>query len=333
MLEQCLDWESSGDSAEASYGTRIHHLVDCIATGKAMECSTDELAVADRAYKWLMSLGDLRWNHESRIGGFITETGGTLDCWSKDYANRRLIIVDWKGSLPSPDSMQGKAYALNLLHALPSDERLRFDSVDVIFYNYMDGQTCGATYTNEKTLYADVTALIRRHGGQMGNRRSACKACMYCKHAGSCATAAPETKNALTVLEAACTDLTIEATLDMHDKLAAVMKRAEKIQSALKDRLMAAAKAGELPGYTVKMKRGNKLEWADEVAAKAVIDEIVNTNFMQVNEYNLFGLRSPSAIKKELQAALGESYTKETDAALAPYITQNTYETLARSKE
>lgn len=327
MLEQCLDWESNGDSEEASYGTKIHHLIDCVANGKAMECSLDDLAVAEKAYKWLMSLGDLRWNHEHRVEGAVPETGGTIDAFSKDYANRRLIIVDWKGSLPAADSCQGKAYALNLWTAMPIDEAARFDSVHVIFYNYMDGSTCGAEYTSAKTLVSDIRALIRRHSGQMGQRRTASKACMYCKHAGSCATAAPETKNALVMLESLCTDLTIESTLDMHTKLSEVMKRAEKIQAALKDRLMTAARAGELPGYTVKTKRGSQQSWANEAESLTHVQAILSANFADAK---VTGLLPPKQVKDAVKAALGVSYSSAVDDAISAGIVSNSYEYLAK---
>lgn len=328
QLENCLDWESAGNGEAATYGTHIHALIERIATGKAIEAKVEDMDIACRALSWLNSLGDLRWEHETFVKGFLPDTGGTIDAWCKDYAKRRLVIVDWKGSLPQADSMQGKAYALNLFMSLPESERQRFDSIDVIFYNYMNGQTCGASYTSEKTLAADIGALLRRHSGQMGQRRSACSGCAWCKHNANCQEAMVTTT---TQLSAPCDMEVMPITdlLEFHTKLKTVMKRAEALEAAAKDRLMNAAKAGELPGYCVKSKRGNKLEWNNPNEAQQVIAELLNNAFASVE---VTGLLPPSTVKARLKEA-GVSDSKAVDAALAPYITQNSYEYLAKEKE
>lgn len=326
QLENCLDWESAGDGEAATYGTHIHSLIEHIATDKAIEANVDDIAIADRALRWLASLGDLRWEHETFIKGFLPDTGGTIDAWARDKANRRLIIVDWKGSLPAADSMQGKAYALNLFMALPEHERQMYDCISVYFHNYMNGECCHASYTSEKTLAADIGALIRRHSGQMGQRRSACSGCAYCKHNANCQEAMVTTT---TQLSAPCDMevMPINDLLAFYDRLKAVMKRAEALESSAKARLMEAAKAGELPGYCVKSKRGNKLEWADEASARTTVQAILANAFADAK---VDGLLPPSTVKAALKAALGASYTSEVEAQLAPYISQNSYEYLAK---
>lgn len=325
QLENCLDWESGGDSDAASYGSHIHALIEHIATDKAIEASQEDIAIADRALRWLATLGDLRWEHETFVKGFLPDTGGTIDVWAKDKANRRLIIVDWKGSLPSADSMQGKAYALNLFMALPESERQAFDAISVYFYNYMNGECCHASYTSEKTLAADIGALIRRHGGQMSQRRAAHAGCAYCKHNTNCQVAMTDTENALSV-NSDPTLMPITDLLAFYDRLKAVMKRAEALESAAKAKLMEAAKAGELPGYTVKSKRGNKLEWTSEEQAIGIVQQILSDNFASAK---VTGLLPPTQVKAALKAA-GVSLTKDVEQQLAVVISQNSYEYLAK---
>ena len=336
MLEQCLDWESSGDSDEASYGTRIHHLIDCIANGKAMECSLDDLRVAEKAYAWLRSLGDHEWHHEYHISGLaVPNTGGTVDAFTVRKDDRMLHIVDWKGSLPDPSSAQGKAYALNLWtffnnHVQYDDLGFQIEGVAVTFYNYMDGSTCHAEYRSLDTLRSDIGALIHRHGGQMGKRRSACKACAWCKHKATCEEAMTTTTAELSV-PVDTSIMPLEDLLVFHTKLKAVMKRAEALESAARQRLMDAARAGELHGYIVKSKRGNKLEWSNEEAASDYVANLLDNNF--VANVKVAGLLAPSKVKDELRKALGVSYTDEVDTQLGSFITQNTYEILAKAKE
>ena len=327
QLENCLDWESAGDSEAASYGSHMHALIEHIATDKAIEASHEDIAIADRALRWLESLGDLRWEYEVFIKGFLPDTGGTIDAWARDKANRRLIIVDWKGSLPAADSMQGKAYALNLFMALPEHERQMYDSISVYFYNYMNGDCCHASYTSEKALAADIGALLRRHGGQMGQRRVAHAGCAYCKHHANCQVAMTDTETALSVTPDTAL-MPITDLLEFHTRLRAVMKRAEALEAAAKDRLMAAAVAGELPGYCVKSKRGNKMDWTNEAEACTVVQRILDDSFAQAK---VTGLLPPTQVRAALKAA-GVSLTKDVEQQLSVVISQNSYEYLAKEK-
>ena len=113
-----------------------------------------------------------------------------------------------------------------------------------------------------------------------------------------------------------------------YDKLKAVMKRAEALESAAKSRLMDAARAGELPGYCVKSKRGNKIEWSNEAEAKTALQRILDDHFAQAD---LVGLLPPAQVKARLKEA-GVSLTCEDEGRLAAVQTQNSYEYLAKEK-
>ena len=116
--------------------------------------------------------------------------------------------------------------------------------------------------------------------------------------------------------------------LEFHTRLKAVMKRAEALESAAKERLMAAAKAGELPGYCVKSKRGNKLEWSNEAEACTVVQRILDDSFATAK---VTGLLPPTQVKAALKEA-GVSLTKEVEQRLSVVISQNSYEYLAKDK-
>lgn len=116
--------------------------------------------------------------------------------------------------------------------------------------------------------------------------------------------------------------------LAFYDRLKAVMKRAESLEAAAKERLMDAAKAGELPGYTVKTKRGNKSEWTDEAEACKVVQRILDDNFAMAK---VTGLMPPTQVKTALKEA-GVSLSKEVEQQLALVIKQNSYETLVKEK-
>lgn len=333
MLEQCLDWEGSQDSDDAAFGTYIHDMIRNHGEGAPIDGKPWDVFMAKRAIAFLKSLGDYEWRHEYPISGLaIPNTGGTIDAFTIRKDDRMLHIVDWKGSLPDPSSAQGKAYALNLWtffnDHVPYDEiGFQIEGVVVTFYNYMDGSTCHAEYRSLGTLRSDIGALIRRHGGQMGKRRSACKACTWCKHKATCEEAMNTTTAELSV-PVDTSIMPLDDLLAFHTKLKAVMKRAEALESAARQRLMDAARAGELPGYTVKSKRGNKLEWSNEEAASDYVANLLDNNF--VANVKVAGLLAPSKVKDELRKALGVSYTDEVDAQLSSFITQNTYEILAK---
>ena len=326
QLEKCLDWESGGDSDAANYGTMMHKLIADIAQLNGIEANVADVYLADRAVQWMQSLGDLRWNHEQFIPGVVPQTGGSIDAWAHDMVNDTLILIDWKGNLPLPTSMQGRAYGLNLWQKF-EDAGKKIDSVFVYYYNYMTGEHTSAQFFNKDHLKSDIEALLRRHGGQMGQRRAAHAGCAYCKHNANCQVAMTETETALSVTPDTAL-MPITDLLEFHTKLKAVMKRAEALESAAKERLMAAAKAGELPGYCVKSKRGNKLEWSNEYGASDAIDALCSQHFANVD---YVGLLPPSTVKARLKEA-GVSDSKSVDAALAPYISQNSYEYLAKEK-
>jgi hypothetical protein len=327
QLENCLDWESAGDSDAASYGTMVHKLIADIAQGNAIDADMGDIWMANRAVQWMQSLGDLRWNHEQFYPGVVPETGGSIDAWAHDMVNDALILIDWKGSLPLPTSMQGRAYALNLWQKF-EDAGKKIEFVRVHYYNYMTGEYNSAEFYNKDALKSDISALIRRHGGQMGNRRSACAGCSYCVHRSSCEVALSTTTNELTTLPDTSV-MPITDLLAFYDKLKAVMKRAEALESAAKARLMEAARAGELPGYAVKSKRGNKLEWTNEADACKVVQRILDDSFATAK---VTGLLSPTQVKAALKES-GVSITKEMEQQLSVVINQNTYDYLAKEKD
>jgi len=121
----------------------------------------------------------------------------------------------------------------------------------------------------------------------------------------------------------------LQDLLAFYDRLKAVMKRAESLEAAAKERLMDAARKGELPGYTVKNKRGNKIEWSDEVRAKEAARLLLDNHFADADIYALLPV---AKLKDKLKTVLGDSHTAEVDAALNPYISQNSYEYLAKEK-
>lgn len=326
QLENCLDWESAGDSDAAGYGTMIHKLITDIAQDNAVEADMGDVLLANRAVQWMRSLGNMPWNHEKFYPGVVPQTGGTIDAWAHDEVSDALVIIDWKGSLPPPTSMQGRAYALNLWQAF-EDAGKKVGSVFVYYYNYMDGGHVTAQFFDRANLKSDIEALLRRHGGQMGQRRAAHAGCAYCKHNANCQVAMTDTETALSVTPDTAL-MPITDLLDFHVRLKAVMKRAEALESAAKERLMAAAKAGELPGYTVKSKRGNKLEWTNEAEACMVVQRILDDSFAQAK---VTGLLPPSTVKTALKEA-GVSLTKEVEQRLSVVISQNSYEYLAKEK-
>ena len=326
-LDQCLDWQGEQRSDAADYGSHIHALIEHMATDKAIEASREDIAIADRALNWLASLGLYDWRLEKRLPGVVKDTGGTLDVYTYDEKNKAAIIVDWKGSLPLPTSMQGRAYALNLWEYLESQGAV-VDNVFVYFYNYMNGETCAAQYFNKDNLKHDISALIRRHGGQMGNRRSACAGCSYCVNRSNCEVALSTTTTELSTLPDTSV-MPLADLLEFHTKLKAVMKRAEALESAAKERLMTAARAGELPGYTVKSKRGNKLEWTSDDEACKVVQRILDDNFATAK---VTGLLPPTQVKAALKES-GVSVTKEVEQQLSVVISQNSYEYLAKEKD
>jgi hypothetical protein len=325
-LDLCLDWQGEGKSDAADYGSHIHALIEHIATDKAIEASREDIAIADRAINWLASLGLYEWQFEKRLPGVVKDTGGTLDAYTYDKKNKAAIIVDWKGSLPLPTSMQGRAYALNLWEYLES-QGAAVDNVFVYFYNYMTGETCAAQYFNKDNLKHDIFSLISRHGGQTEERRTANPGCCYCTHRSSCQVAMTETTTALSATPDTAL-MPIGDLLEFYDKLKAVMKRAEALESAAKERLITAARAGKLPGYCVKSKRGNKIEWANEAEAKTALQRILDDHFAQAD---LVGLLPPAQVKARLKEA-GVSLTKEDEGRLAAVQVQNSYEYLAKDK-
>lgn len=326
QLENCLDWESAGDSDAANYGTMMHKLIADIAQLNGIEANVADVYMADRAVQWMQSLGDLRWNHEQFIPGVVPQTGGSIDAWAHDMVNDTLILIDWKGNLPLPTSMQGRAYALNLWQKF-EDAGKKIDSVFVYYYSYMTGEHVAAQFFNKDHLKSDIEALLRRHGGQMGQRRAAHAGCAYCKHNANCQVAMTDTETALSVTPDTAL-MPITDLLEFHTKLKAVMKRAEALEAAAKERLMAAAKAGELPGYCVKSKRGNKLEWSNEAEACTVVQRILDDSFATAK---VTGLLPPTQVKAALKEA-GVSLTKEVEQRLSVVISQNSYEYLAKEK-
>jgi hypothetical protein len=327
QLENCLDWESAGDSDAASYGTMMHKLIADIAQGNAIEADTGDIWMAHRAVQWMQSLGDLRWTHEQFYPGVVPETGGSIDAWAHDKVNNALILIDWKGSLPLPTSMQGRAYALNLWNKFEAAGK-RIEFVRVHYYNYMSGDFTSAEFDNKDQLKSDIEALLRRHAGQMGQRRGAHAGCAYCKINANCETAM---QNTITHLDVSPNYelMPISDLLEFHTKLKAVMKRAEALESAAKERLMTAARAGELPGYCVKSKRGNKLEWTSEDEACKVVKRILDDNFATAK---VTGLLPPTQVKAALKES-GVSVTKEVEQQLSVVISQNSYECLAKEKD
>ena len=326
QLENCLDWESAGDSDAASYGTMMHALIADIAQGNAVEADVSDVNMAYRAVQWMQSQGDLRWTHEQFYPGVVPQTGGSIDAWAHDMVNKVLIIIDWKGSLPVPTSAQGRAYALNLWQKF-EDAGKKIDSVFVYYYNYMTGEHVAAQFFTKGQLKSDIEALLRRHGGQMGQRRAAHAGCAYCKHHANCQVAMTDTETALSVTPDTAL-MPITDLLEFHTRLRAVMKRAEALEAAAKDRLMAAAVAGELPGYCVKSKRGNKMDWTNEAEACTVVQRILDDSFAQAK---VTGLLPPTQVRAALKAA-GVSLTKDVEQQLSVVISQNSYEYLAKEK-
>jgi hypothetical protein len=334
-LDQCLDWQGEQDSEAALFGTAIHALIANHATMLDVPAERSwDAAMANRAARWLLrqqtgpDVGPMEWHHESRINGVAPQTGGTIDAWAYDEQRGVAFIVDWKGSLPTPDSMQGKAYALNLWAHLEA-QGFTVREVVVTFYNYMNGETCGAAYANKGTLKSDIEALILRHGKQVANRRAACSGCSFCVHRSTCEVALTTTTTELS----AAPDTSVMPIADLlafHAKLKAVMKRAEALESAAKARLMEAAKAGQLPGYCVKSKKSPKQEWADEAVALTNVQALLSNHFA---EAKVVGLLPPGQVKAAIEAALGESYTKEVDKQIGLDITQGSYEYLAKETD
>jgi len=331
QLENCLDWESAGCSDSASYGTLIHKLIYDIAMGHAIDCRQEDMETAIRALRWLgQHVGQdgepLIFSHEVRFECVVPETGGTIDACAYDASSKTAIIVDWKAALPLASSMQGKAYALNYwTHLLRYGNPV--ESVRVWFYNYMNGEVIGASYNNKDSLERDIRCLIEDYYQQDDNRRSANPGCSYCKHRSSCKVAMSETTTALSITPDTAV-MPLADLLSFYDQLKAVMKRAEALEAAAKERLMNAARAGELPGYTVKTKRGNKLEWTSEEEAIGVVQKILSDNFATAK---VTGLLPPTQVNAALKAA-GVSLAGEAEQQLSMVIRQNSYEILTKEK-
>ena len=302
----------------------IHKLIYDLAEDNAIEAKAEDVEIAQRALAWLeRTYPGMKWYHELRIEGRIPETGGTLDVVAFDVATQHAVIVDWKGSLPQADSLQGATYAYNLWTMYPDCKR-----ITVAFYNYLTGDSCETVYEEESDIERRILRTLDKQALVGKDRvRKANYGCSYCIHRATCKTASEDTVTDLSIPDPSA--LSLPAQLDMYAKLQAVMKRAEKIESALKASLMDAARAGSLPGYTVKWKNGSKLEWTDPAAAKAEVAKILNDNFADAE---VTGLLPPSKVKAAIKAALGASYTAETERQMDLLITQNRYEILAKEK-
>lgn len=330
----CPSYDGEQGTEAGERGHRVHALAESLIRSDgsaALEGAHDEVNAAWRCYQHSTLLAGTKIT-ERWFDGAVPDTGGTVDflCISEDGV---ATIIDWKASLPETRT-QLVAYSLNVMIAMPEVKEVK-----AYFFNYTDGE-CSEVYEMERCEAIQLThsmvyiaGIKEARQNRASEPRKASKQCAYCIHRATCKEAIVTTTTELSNPEPNLAAMPLPDLLDAHARLKVAMKRGEALESAMRDRLMAAARAGELPGYTVKVKRGNKLEWTDEVAAADLITSLMLDNFLQVNPYKISGLRSPTVVKAELKAALGVSFTPAVEQALNAWIKQNTYETLCKEKD
>lgn len=325
----CPHWDSAGGGPEAQRGTRIHKAV---ATGDMTGLDADEIHAARRCIKFLYQFraDNPEWaiQQEVWLPGVIEDTGGSADVLAT-YQDMG-VVIDWKGSDTDPNSAQGKAYAL---HAMAAKG---LHKVGVVFFNYTSGLASdSATYTSQADLAFEI-ASIKEHRITAEKCPSMyspipSSSCCWCKKKSTCKEASAMTANELTVVSADAIDIhamSIQQAGDMYSKLNALLKRAKKIEDALKERLVQETESGIATGYRVS-ERASKRDWVDN-SIVSLAKTYTEANFLE--EPDFYDLKSPAELEREMILSFGISHTEAIQEMIASAVTQYTYKVLTKEK-
>jgi len=322
----CPHWESGPSGPEAQRGTRIHAAV---ATSDSSKLIDYEVQCYYRCISYLEQFrqDNPGWNilQEKWLDGVIEGTGGTADvlAWGDDMA----VVIDWKGSDNAEDSAQGKSYALNAM------VHLGVHSVRVVFFNYTTGVAgYPAEYHDKAALACEIERIKNNHIHRELHRKIPNPGCSWCANKAKCKEASEVTTADLTVAIADNLDVNampIQQAGIMYSKLAALMKRAKNIESALKDRIIQAAESGEQTGFKVGSKGGQR-SWRDEDSFSSKAQKYADDAFLKFP--TIRQLLPPGEMEKALIAEWGASHTDNIRLLISEATDQLRYTTLTKEK-
>lgn len=322
----CPHWESGPSGPEAQRGTRIHAAV---ATSDSSKLIDDDVQCY---YRCISYLEQFRQDHpewtilqEKWMDGVIEGTGGTADvlAWNGDMA----VVIDWKGSDNAEDSAQGKSYALNAM------VDLGVHSVRVVFFNYTSGVAGSpAEYNDKAALACEIERIKNDHIHRELHRKMPNPGCSWCANKATCKEASEVTTADLTVTIADSLDVNampIQQAGIMYLKLAALIKRAKKIEAALNDRITKATESGEQTGFKVGSKGGQR-SWRDEDSFSSQAQKYADDAFLKFP--TIRQLLPPGEMEKALIAEWGVAHTDNIRLLIGECTDQLRYTTLTKEK-
>jgi hypothetical protein len=318
--EHCCHWDGEQNTDAAKRGTDFHKLIADLASGNGAVCEVEDLERAQRCLGWLQTILPGVWKHECWVDGAVPETGGTIDaCMVR--ANM-IYIVDWKASDVSPDSLQGKAYALNLWEQHPDVIMVR-----VYFYNYNTHQYFSAQYQNKSTLRADVERIVATRKN-LSAPPSVHAGCAYCVKRANCSALHKDTVSTLSTAND-MRGLSVQAQVELWTKLKKVMKRAESLEKALEASIKTATIAGENTGMRV-IKKGTPRRWTvDTIEHEA--QAYADAHFLPA--CSLVELVVPKEAENRLVAAWGESHRESINRMIDGCSKRTYYTMLMKGKD
>jgi hypothetical protein len=261
-------------------------------------------------------LPGLTWTEERFVATGIVGCGGYTDLLSVDDLLGEAVLIELKTGrgdrARATDNRQVQAYALGVLHDLPSVDRV------VVYLIECDRETTTrAVFTRPDMagLRGVIKTIIINAELATDASLRAGKQCGYCARREQCPplVASPELALALigprTMTPAdyagAMSPETLAETLA---KVAPLAELVEAYVGALKARAMTLLEAGaEVPGWTIK-RSGGARRWADEAGAAAAL---ADAGYDMAESMDL---ASPSQVEKRLG--------KEAKAIIAPYLQQ-----------
>ncbi len=305
MYEKCLLWTPDGKESDiALRGTNYgEQLANYLQTGIVPDIP--ELGYAIKCIDSIMAVNILmvggHWEAEPKIMTSVENVWGYADVVYKGFGE--AILVEFKSGYgdrePASNNLQVQAYVLGLLEE-------GFDNV-IAYLIEIDKKTVSEYLYTQKDLLGikqRITELIlQRHEAQAnGYKGNPAGCCSYCGKQSECEALKEGLDNTITALQ--LPEQSLPTPQEYTDKLttkelSAILKKvipafdlAEKYVGALKAKAIEIIEAGgEVEGWTVKEKRGNRI-WADEMGAmQAIVDKGIE--IMQVA-----GLRSPAQVEK-----------------------------------
>lgn len=326
MLANCPGWMSGESGEAAERGTRIHAIIEDFLTKshRGMEVHADEIASADNAIRWFNEV--LRpahpeitnWMFEKKVTGLLPDTGGTLDVVGIDDFYGTVVAVDWKSGSKYYDAATNEQ---GHVHVINTAKFWGAKAVVFYFYNCDTGQSSSHTFSggDMDRLRDDAEARIvmADTAERTGHGLRRFYGCDWC---GRKLTCQEYRKSVDTAVSAPIVDVKALSAADlgaMLDRYAEPAAAVAEFIKALKARAVEVIQAGgEIPGYTV-TERGGQRKWKDpESAAMASVDV----------KLNLLDWVTPAEAERRMKKA-GVDIAK-----LGDYTVQTTTKSLTKDK-